>query len=311
MTNAGGRLAGGPVMHDRAALAGVSIMVLVAVGGAVDSAIVRLLAGEVHPFVIGFTRVSFGLAAMLPLILRRPQMLRTKARFGHVLRAALKLASLVAMFAALQAAPIATVTAIGFAAPLFVTLGAWLLFAERPGILRTTGLWLGFSGVIVILAPALGLGQGAALMLALLGAALTATIQLMLKVMGRSDSADTLVAWNLIISVPLAAIPAFWFWTQPTPAQWGLLALQGAIGTFSQLGVTRAFQLADASLVAPIDFLRLPLVALAGWLFFAEIPHATTWAGAALIFAAILVMTSSARSRRVPLPAITKEADFT
>ena len=67
-------------------------------------------------------------------------MLRTKARFGHLLRAALKLASLVAMFAALQAAPIATVTAIGFAAPLFVTLGAWLLFSEKPGVLRTTGL---------------------------------------------------------------------------------------------------------------------------------------------------------------------------
>ncbi len=290
-------------MHERAALAGVSIMVLVALGGAVDSAIVRMLAGEVHPFVIGFTRVSFGLIAMLPLIVRRPQLLRTRARFGHVLRAALKLGSLVAMFAALQAAPIATVTAIGFAAPLFVTLGAWLLFAERPGVSRLTGLWLGFFGVVVILAPALGLGQGRALLLALLGAALTATIQLMLKVMGRNDSADTLVAWNLIVSVPLAAIPAFWFWTQPTPAQWGLLALQGAIGTFSQLGVTRAFQLADASLVAPIDFLRLPLVALAGWLFFAEIPHAATWAGAVMIFVAILAITHSARTRRAPLGA--------
>ena len=60
----------------------------------------------------------------------------------------------------------------------------------------------------MILAPALGLGQGGALMLALLAAALTATIQLMLKAMGRNDSADTLVAWNLILSVPLAAIPA-------------------------------------------------------------------------------------------------------
>lgn len=284
-------------MQDRAALAGVSIMVLVAAGGALDSAIVRMLAGEIHPFVIGFTRVSFGLVAMLPLIIRRPQLLRTKARFGHVLRAALKLASLVAIFAALQAAPIATVTAIGFAAPLFVTLGAWLIFAEQPGASRLTGLLLGFLGVVVILAPALGLGHGTALLLALLGAALTATIQLMLKVMGRSDSADTLVAWNLIVSVPLAAVPAIVFWTQPTPEQWGLLALQGAIGTFSQLGVTRAFQLADASLVAPIDFLRLPLVAFAGWLFFAELPPATTWAGAIMIFVAILAMTHSARTR--------------
>ncbi len=287
-------------MQERAALAGVSIMMLVAVGGALDSVIVRMLAGEIHPFVVGFTRVSFGLLAMLPLILHRPQMLRTKARFSHLLRAALKLASLVALFAALQAAPIATVTAIGFAAPLFVTLGAWAFFSERPGVLRFAGLGLGFVGVVIILAPAMGLGQGGALMLALLAAALTATIQLMLKLMGRADSADTLVAWNLILSVPLAALPAWWFWTQPTTAQWGLLALQGAIGTFSQLGVTRAFQLADASLIAPVDFLRLPLVALAGWLVFAELPRMATWVGASLIFVAIVVMTASARKRRVP-----------
>ncbi|WP_146586042.1 DMT family transporter [Puniceibacterium confluentis] len=286
-------------MQERAALAGVTIMALVALGGALDSVIVRLLAGEIHPFVVGFTRVSFGLLAMLPLILRRPQMLRTKARFGHVLRAALKLGSLVAMFAALQAAPIATVTAIGFAAPLFVTLGAWAFFTERPGALRLAGLGLGFVGVVTILGPAMGVGQGGALMLALLAAALTATIQLMLKLMGRSDSADTLVAWNLILSVPLAAIPAWWFWTQPTAAQWGLLALQGFVGTFSQLGVTRAFQLADASLIAPVDFLRLPLVALAGWLVFAEIPRVETWVGALLIFVAIIVMTASARRSRV------------
>lgn len=292
----------GVAMQGQRALIGVAIMALVALGGALDSVIVRLMAGEVHPFVIGFTRAAFGLLAMLPLILRRPAMLKTQARAGHLLRAALKLASLVAVFSALQAAPLATVTAIGFAAPLFVTLGAWLFLSERPGPLRLAGLGLGFFGILTILAPSLGLGQGQALLLALLGAALTATIQLMLKVMGRADRADTLVAWNLILTVPLAAIPAWLFWTWPTPGQWLLLALQGAIGTFSQLGVTRAFQLADASLVAPVDFLRLPFVAAMGLTFFAQVPPITTWIGAMLIFTAILLMAASARARRAIPP---------
>lgn len=286
-------------MQDGKTLIAVTIMALVALGGALDSVIVRLMTGEVHPFVIGFTRVSFGLLAMLPLIVARPSILHTRARAGHVVRAALKLGSLVAMFAALQAAPLATVTAIGFAAPLFVTLGAWLFLSERPGPLRLAGLVLGFGGVIAILAPAMGFGQGQALMLALLGAALTAAIQLMLKVMGRADRAETLVAWNLIVSVPLAAIPAWFFWTWPTTQQWGLLALQGALGTISQLGVTRALQLADASLVTPVDFLRLPLVAAMGWLFFFQVPGAGTWIGALLIFAAILLIAASGRARRI------------
>jgi drug/metabolite transporter (DMT)-like permease len=105
------------------------------------------------------------------------------------------------------------------------------------------------------------------------------------------------VAWNLIVSVPLAAIPAIWFWSWPSPWQWALLALQGAIGTFSQIGATRAFQLADASLIAPMDFLRLPLVALVGWIAFAQVPPGATYIGGAIVFVGILVLTMGVRVR--------------
>lgn len=286
-------------MRESNAFAGMGIMVLVAMGGAVDAAIVRMLAGEVHPFMIGFTRVAFGLLALMPFILHRPEILRTKARFGHVLRAGLKLGALIALFAALQAAPLATVTAIGFASPLFVTIGAWLFMSELPGTVRIIGLIFGFFGVVVILAPGLSLGQGSAMSLALLSAILTATIQLILKAMGRSEPANTLVVWNLIVSIPLALGPALLFWSWPTPLQWGLLALQGTIGAVSQLGVTRALQLADASLIAPVDFLRLPMVAAMGWLVFSQVPSLTTWAGAGLIFIAIVLLASSSGPRPV------------
>ena len=282
--------------------AGLLLMALVAAGGAVDSALVRTLAGDVHPVMIGFTRVTFGLMALAPLLLRRPQILRTNMRFGHVLRAALKLGSLVALFAALQQAPLATVTAIGFASPLFVAIGAWALLAEPPGLLKVAGLALGFAGILVILGPALGLAQGAALGLALVSAILTATIQLMLKVMGRAEGATTLVAWNLIVSVPLALPFALWFWTWPEPWQWGVLALQGAIGTACQLGVTRALQLADASLVAPVDFLRLPFVAVVAWIVFAELPPVATFIGGAMIFGAVMVLSLAARPVRGVIP---------
>ncbi len=286
-------------MQETNALAGMMIMVLVALGGALDAAIVRALAGEIHPFMIGFTRVAFGLIVLVPFIVRRPEILRTRMRFGHVVRAALKLGALVSLFAALQSAPLATVTAIGFAAPIFVVLGAWLFLSERPGPARIAGLAAGFAGVLVILTPGLVPGEFGALRFALLSAVLTAAIQLILKVMGRSEPANTLVVWNLIVSIPLALGPALYFWTWPSPVQWALLAAQGAIGAVSQLGVTRALQLADASLIAPIDFLRLPLVAAMGWFMFAQVPPITTWAGAGLIFIAIVLLASSSGSRPV------------
>lgn len=288
-----------PAARERAALVGVLLMLIVSIINATDAVIVRLLAREVHPFVIGLTRTTFGLIAMLPFILSRPGLLRSNYRLLHVLRAALKLGSLVAVFAALAAAPLADVTSIGFAAPIFVSVGAWLWLGERFHPVRALAVILGFIGVLVVLRP--GWGDGAivspALALALLAAILTAIIQLMLKVMARHDGTDTLVAWNLIVTVPLALIPAIWFWTTPTPVQWGLLALQGALGALNQTLVTRAFQLADASLVAPMDFLRLPLVGLLAFAFFGEVSGLPTWIGAAIIFAATMLMAASTRSR--------------
>jgi drug/metabolite transporter (DMT)-like permease len=282
-------------MKTHGALTGIFIMVAVALATALDAAIVRLLAGDIHPVMLGFTRVFFGLLAMVPFIVRRPGILRTNARFSHVLRAVLKLGAVVALFAALQNAPLATVTAISFAAPLFLALGAWFFLGEVPGVSRLTGLILGFIGILAILGPAIGGAESKALMFALASAILLASIQLMLKVMGRTDSALTLVAWNLIVSVPLAAIPAIWFWSSPTPAQWGLLALQGSMGTISQIGTTRALQMADASLLAPVDFLRLPLVALIGWIAFGQVPPGATYVGGVIVFAGILILTMGVR----------------
>lgn len=282
-------------MKTHGALTGIFIMVAVALATALDAAIVRLLAGDIHPVMLGFTRVFFGLLAMVPFIVRRPGILRTNARFSHVLRAVLKLGAVVALFVALQNAPLATVTAISFAAPLFLALGAWFFLGEVPGVSRLTGLILGFIGILAILGPVIGGAESKALMFALASAILLASIQLMLKVMGRTDSALTLVAWNLIVSVPLAAIPAIWFWSSPTPAQWGLLALQGSMGTISQIGTTRALQMADASLLAPVDFLRLPLVALIGWIAFGQVPPGATYVGGAIVFAGILILTMGVR----------------
>ena len=288
-------------MLDRRSLLGVSLMVLVAGIGAFDAVLVRLLSGDVHPVVMAFTRAAFGALAILPWILRRPGIMKTSRHWLHALRATLKLGSLVALFAALGSAPLATVTAIGFAAPLFVTVGAWMFFRESPQIVRIGGALLGFAGIVILLRPT-GSEMNVALIYALISALLIGTIQLMLKYMGKTEKADTLVAWNLILTVPIALVPAIWFWTTPTPTEWMLLGLQGALGAGNQFLATKAFQLADASLVAPIDFLRLPFVAIAAFFFFGEVSDQATWIGAGLILVAVLMIAASSGGRTVLRP---------
>ncbi|MCR8725651.1 DMT family transporter [Frigidibacter sp. ROC022] len=283
---------------DRSAMIGVGLMLLVAVINAVDAVLVRLMSPAVHPFIIGFTRSLFGLLVVLPWILARPRILRSHYRFRHVLRAALKLASLVAFFAAFASAPLADATAMAFTAPIFVSIGAWVFLSEQPRAIRVVASVLGFIGVLIVLRPGHGTGISIGLLYALLGALLTGVIQLILKPMSARDSTETLVAWNLILTVPIAIIPALWVWVTPTPAQWGFLALQGVLGALNMSLVTRALSLADASLIAPMDFLRLPIVAFLAFMIFGQTVSVSTWIGAAVIFGATLLMARSARSRK-------------
>jgi drug/metabolite transporter (DMT)-like permease len=137
-----------------------------------------------------------------------------------------------------------------------------------------------------------------ALTYALIGSAVTAAIQLMLKMMARHDSTQTLVSWNLVVMVPLAALPAMFVWATPTLTQLALLATQGVLGALTMSLMTRALGMADASLLAPIDFIRLPIIAIFAFLFFNELAGIETWMGAGLIFVSTLLVAGGAHSSR-------------
>jgi drug/metabolite transporter (DMT)-like permease len=260
--------------------------------GACDGVIVRLLAGEVHPFIIGFFRAAFGLLFLLPWILRRGDLMASPYRGLHLLRAGLKLAALLASFVAFARAPLSDVTAISFATPIFLLIGACLLLGEQMTWARLFAVVMGFVGMLVIIRPAADSIEPA-LLFALLAALLVAVIQLMLKVMASRDAPDRLVAWNLIAMVPLALVLALSVWETPDAPAFSLLALQGALGAASQALITRAFSLADASFLAPLDFLRLPVIAIMAFAFFGEVAGPNTWIGAGIIISAILIGTIS------------------
>lgn len=284
-------------MTNRANLQGVILMIFVAAFGAMDAIIVRLLSPEIHPFVMSFTRVLFGCLAFLPFILAKPAILQSHYRVLHVVRAVLKLCALVALFFAYASAPLADVTAIAFTAPIFVTIGAWFLLSESPQALRVIAVIIGVIGVALVLRPGQGSGIPIGLLFAFAGAFLTAVIQLMLKPMTIKDKPSTLVAWNLILSIPIAAIPATIYWTPPDPAAWGILILQGVLGGISMGCATRAFSLSEASLLVPFEYLRLPMVAGLAFVIFGQVVPVSTWVGGVAICGAAVLMAISSRQR--------------
>lgn len=277
-------------------------MSVVAFAMASDTALIRITAAELHPFEIAFFRNLFSLLLIVPWLWRMgPESLRTDRLALHLLRAALKLVTITAFFFAVKLMPLAEVTAIIFTTPLFVALGAALVLGEVLRLQRGLAILIGFVGVLIVLRPGSAVFDPI-MLLALAAAVGQAAIALLLKFLARSEPTHRLVGLNLILTVPLALLMALPFWTWPSAWMLLVLLLQGALGALAQTAVTRAMALADASVLMPFEFIRLPLVVLIAWLAFGEASDFPVWLGAAVIFGSTFYLTRSEARHPGPLP---------
>jgi drug/metabolite transporter (DMT)-like permease len=284
-------------------LRGALLVLLSATCIAVDTILARIVTQEVNSFVLVFFRNLFGFLFILPWLVRTGCVVFATQRVGlHVARAAAKILGLACFFYGLSVVPVADATALAFATPLFAALGAALFLGETLRHGRLAAILLGFAGVLIVLRPGGGaLHPGAFAVLA--SAVALAAIGLLAKLLARWDPPNTILAINLSLSVPLALLAAMPFWTTPSWTALGLMVMQGALGAASQFCFVRALSLADASLMMPIDFVRLPLVALLGFLAFGQVPDGWTWVGAAVICAGImLLLRAGIRAPVVVLP---------
>ncbi len=188
--------------------------------------------------------------------------------------------------------PLATVFALEFTAPAWVTLLAVLFLGERltPG--RLGGLVLGFLGVLVVLRPGAETFRPEALVV--LGAALCfATALVFTKAMTARMNTLTLLVWMQVIQMPIFLL-AHVVLKGGTPlaglgaASLPMLALLCVSGLAAQVSVAQAFRHGDAMTVVPLDFLRIPLIAVVGAAIYAEPFDGLVLAGAAITAAGIL-----------------------
>lgn len=255
-------------------------------------ATVRHLSPDIHAFEIGFFRNAIAALLILPLALRSGlSKLRTQNLRLHMLRAVIQLIALLLFFTALGVSPLALISALSFLAPLFTTLIAIFLLHERVRLRRWSALAFGFAGAMVVLQPgAQEIDPGA--LLAVGSSALWAVVPIIIKVMTRTDSNVTIVVYQSFLMTPLSLVPALFVWVWPTWEQLFWLTLIGAAGAFGQLAMTHALRLGEASLVMPLDFMRLVWATLLGYLVFVEIPDVWTWIGGSMIFSAAVYIAS-------------------
>ena len=202
----------------------------------------------------------------------------------HATRALVHLAGQACWMYAIGALALATVFAIEFTMPVWAALLAAAFLGERLNRGRVVMLLLGLAGVGIILRLGLGAFHPAVLVM-LLGSICYASSVIFTKRLSATDSALAVTFWMSAVQMPLTLAAALPSWVALHAVDLPWIVAIGAGSFAAHYSMTRAMKLADATVVVPIDFIRLPLIAVVGALFYAERFDPLVIAGAAVIFA--------------------------
>ncbi len=248
---------------------------------------VRDASATFNAFEVTFWRALFGLAIMVPWLARvRLRRLATKRAHVHLTRNVVHFIGIVTWFHAVARINLSVGMALQFTVPLFTIAMAALMLKERVGAARWTATAIGFAGVLVIVRPDAGAIDSLAV-ITLVSAAFYAGSNIATKMIGRGDSSELVVFYMHLMHLPMALIAALVLgMTMPGWADLPVLFGVALSATLAHYLLAQALREADASVVMPIDFLRLPWVAALAFVLYGETPLAGAWIGGAVIFGA-------------------------
>lgn len=289
-------------------LAGVALMLAaMAVLPFLDVA-AKLLGQQGMPILqIVWARMALGAAMTLPLALRvggRAALWPARPWY-HTGRAFLLAAATFFFFAALRHLPIADALAIFFVQPLILTAISPLVLGERVGPQRWAAVLVGFMGTLIIIRPGLQeVNPGTFLALAA-GACLAFYLAMTRRISGQANAMVTTFQTSLMgaIFLSLAVAPG---WQAPSLPQWGLFLAVGFVATFGHFLIVKAYDHAEASLLAPLAYTEIIMATVVGWWFFGDFPDLWTFVGVGILIACAIFISWRERAHGLP----PKERDF-
>jgi drug/metabolite transporter (DMT)-like permease len=277
-------------------------MMLAAAAGftfALLNTIMRKMSFEMSASQALFLRYGFGMLVLMPIVLRAGlARYKTNALGLQMIRGVIHTSGLLLWITALPQLPLPYTTALGFTQPIFIMLGAALFLGERMQSVRWIAAILGFVGVLIIVGPRMQTADLHYSLIMLAAAPVFAGSFLLAKALTRHDQPAVIVFWQAltvsVILLPLAVLS----WIQPTAIQWFWFFVTGCLGSLGHWFLTRAYAVADISAAQPVKFLDLVWASILGYLVFADLPSATTFAGGAVIIAATFWVANHERRRK-------------
>ena len=261
---------------------------------------VRQLSDTLSTFEIVFIRQLMGITFMIPWLWRIGiSAMRTSRMPLLTFRALLSYLGMLASYYSYTLIQLADAVSLQFTTPLFTVILAIIFLKEVVGLHRWTALLVGFIGVAIIVRPGftdINIGVP----IAILAAVFYAGSNVANRALASTEATSVIMFYGFLLQIPMAAVPAVLTWVKPGWEHILPLLGFGIVAFGAQYCLTRSFAVADASLVEPVMFVRLPLVAIIGYFVFSQSPDVWTWVGAVVIFSStyILARLEAAQERK-------------
>ncbi len=247
----------------------------------------RELTSTMDPFAIVFLRTSVALTVISIIVMHRGwRTISTQNLPIHIFRNTIHYLGNLTWIIGVGLIPLAQVFSLEFSAPIWVTILAVLFLKEKLTFGKLTAIVFGFTGILVILRPGfIPIDQGSVAVLC--AAFCFATVHVITKSLSRTDTPLTILFLMYTMQLPISAIGAYLFWTLPSWSDLPWILLVGLTSLTAHYSMTRAMMLADVTVVIPIDFMRMPIIAVIGYYFYTEPFSIWVFIGAILIFSGI------------------------
>jgi drug/metabolite transporter (DMT)-like permease len=247
---------------------------------------------------IVWARLSFGALLTLPFAVRHcgARGLIPDRPGIHLLRAGLLMAATFFFFSALKLLPIADALAIFFVQPLVVTALSPLILKETVRPRRWVAVSVGFIGTLIIIRPGFGTLNPGSLMALASGTSLALYLLLTRRITGRNKAIVTTFHTNAIGGVMASALVIL-VWKTPTPVEWLQFVALAAIANIGHTCIVRAYDHAEASLLAPLAYTEMVTSTILGLIFFGDFPDAWTFTGVATLIACAIAISVPERAR--------------
>lgn len=246
----------------------------------------KFLTETLHPIQIVWTRqLGLLIGVIILLSVRGVSVLKTRSPGLQIARGAMAVLSATLFIVAVSFVPLADAVAVSFVAPFLVTALGAILLREPVGIRRWMAVTIGFMGTLIVIRPGMGVIHPA-VMLVLVAATLFAGRQIISRVLSANDRTATTVAYTALAGSFLLTLPLPFFWRWPTTMLevWLMIGI-AVLAAVAELLVIKALEVAQAVVVAPVQYSMLIWGTMYGYLVFGQLPDMWTWIGALIIVA--------------------------